>query len=148
MTVTRVALVVTLAASAACSPAYDTVIRGGTIYDGKGGAPVVGDVAISGDSIVAVGTVSGKGKVEIVAKGLSTNVASFVGATTVRINVIGWDDRAPTPVELERMQALVKQAMEEGALGVGSSLIYTPAIFAKTDELIALMKTAAPYGGM
>ena len=84
----------------------------------------------------------------LVARGISTNVASFVGATTVREHVIGWDNRAPTPAELERMQALVRQAMEEGALGVGSSLIYTPAGFAKTPELVALMKAAAPYGGM
>jgi N-acyl-D-amino-acid deacylase len=62
--------------------------------------------------------------------------------------VIGWDDRPPTPAELARMQTLVRTAMEEGALGVGSSLIYTPAFYAKTDELIALVKAAAPYGGM
>jgi N-acyl-D-amino-acid deacylase len=84
----------------------------------------------------------------LVAKGISTNVASFVGATTIREHVIGWDDRPPTAAELARMQALVREAMEEGALGVGSSLIYTPAFYAKTDELIALVKAAAPYGGM
>ncbi|MEO7501538.1 MAG: amidohydrolase family protein, partial [Gemmatimonadaceae bacterium] len=60
----------------------------------------------------------------------------------------GWNDRPPTPAELARMQALVREAMEEGALGIGSSLIYTPAFYAKTDELIALVKSAAPYGGM
>lgn len=80
-------------------------------------------------------------------KGISCNIASFVGATTIRENVIGEDNRAPTEKELLQMQALVKQAMEEGALGVGSSLIYPPAFFAKTDELIALCKAAAPYGG-
>jgi N-acyl-D-amino-acid deacylase len=84
----------------------------------------------------------------LVAKGISTNVASFVGATTIREHVIGWDDRPPTPAELARMQALVREAMEEGALGVGSSLIYAPAFYAKTDELIALVQAAAPYGGM
>jgi N-acyl-D-amino-acid deacylase len=84
----------------------------------------------------------------LVAKGISTNVASFVGATTIREHVIGWDDRPPTPAELARMQTLVREAMEEGALGIGSSLIYTPAFYAKTDELIALVKAAAPYGGM
>jgi N-acyl-D-amino-acid deacylase len=216
-------------ALAACAPKYDTVVRGGMIYDGKGGAPFAGDVAIVGDSIVAVGNVDGRGKKEIdakglavapgfinmlswsnesllqdgrsqgelrqgvtlevmgegesmgpltdtlkkvmlslegdikypitwtslagyldtlVAKGISVNVASFVGATTVRIHEIGWDDRAPTPAELERMQALVRTAMEEGALGVGTALIYTPAFYAKTPELVALMKAAAPYGGM
>ena len=81
-------------------------------------------------------------------KGVSCNVASFIGATTVREYVIGEDNRAPTPAELDSMQLLVKQAMQEGALGVGSSLIYPPAFFAKTDELVALCKAASPYGGM
>jgi N-acyl-D-amino-acid deacylase len=81
-------------------------------------------------------------------KGVSTNVASFVGATTVRENVLGFEDRAPTPDELARMQTLVRQAMEEGALGVGSSLIYAPAFYARTDELIALCRAAAEYDGM
>lgn len=81
-------------------------------------------------------------------KGIATNVASFVGATTVRIHEIGYADRPPTPEELARMKALVRQAMEEGALGVGSSLIYAPAFYAKTPELIELCKAAAPYGGM
>ena len=80
--------------------------------------------------------------------GISCNVASFVGATTVRIHEIGKADRPPTPAELERMKALVRQAMEEGAFGVGSSLIYAPAFYAKTDELIELCRAAAPYGGM
>lgn len=80
-------------------------------------------------------------------RGISCNIASFVGATTIRTNVIGEDNRDPTAAELERMKQLVKQAMEEGALGVGSSLIYPPAFFAKTNELIALCKAAAPYGG-
>ncbi len=81
-------------------------------------------------------------------KGVSTNVASFVGATTLRIHEIGFDDRAPTPEELVRMQELVRQAMREGALGVGSSLIYAPAFYAGTDELIALNRAAAEFGGM
>ena len=81
-------------------------------------------------------------------KGISPNVASFVGATTVRIHELGYADRAPTPEELDRMRALVRQAMEEGALGVGSSLIYAPAFYAKTEELIALSQEAAKYGGM
>ena len=222
------ALLCTVAGCTA-SPDHDVVIRGGTIYDGSGNAPITGDLAIDGDSIVAVGAVQGRGRVEInatgmavspgfinmlswatetliedgksqgdirqgvtlevmgegtsmgplsdtlraemladqgdikfpitwrtlrgyqdslVAKGISTNIASFVGATTVRINHVGWDDREPTPAELEAMQAEVRLAMEEGALGVGSSLIYAPAFYAKTPELIALMKAAAPYGGM
>lgn len=80
-------------------------------------------------------------------KGISTNVASFIGATSIRDYVIGEDNRDPTPAELDSMRALVKQAMEEGAMGVGSSLIYPPAFFAKTDELIALCKEASKYGG-
>lgn len=80
-------------------------------------------------------------------RGISVNVASFVGAATVRIHELGHANRAPTPEELARMQALVRQAMEEGALGVGSSLIYAPASYAKTDELEALVAAAAPYGG-
>jgi len=224
----RLAALLLLTACAA-PRAYDVVLRGGTIYDGSGGAPVVGDVALRGDSIVATGIVEGKGTQEIdatglavapgfinmlswatesliedgrsqsdirqgvtlevmgegdsmgplsdtlradmlsqqgditfpitwrtlrgyqdslVKKGISTNIASFIGATTVRINHVGWDDRAPTATELEAMQAEVRTAMEEGALGVGSSLIYAPAFYAKTPELIALMKAAAPYGGM
>jgi N-acyl-D-amino-acid deacylase len=81
-------------------------------------------------------------------KGTSANVASFVGATTVRIHEIGYADRPPTPEELGRMRALVRAAMEEGALGVGSSLIYAPAFYARTEELIALCEEAAKYGGM
>ncbi len=81
-------------------------------------------------------------------RGISTNVASFVGATTVRIHEVGQEDRAPTPAELERMRSLVREAMREGALGVGSSLIYAPAFYAETDELIALAEEAGRYGGM
>jgi N-acyl-D-amino-acid deacylase len=73
-------------------------------------------------------------------KGVSPNVASFVGATTIRINIIGSEDRAPNKEELEAMKSLVRQAMEEGALGVGSSLIYAPAFYSSTEELIALCK--------
>jgi N-acyl-D-amino-acid deacylase len=80
-------------------------------------------------------------------KGVSPNVASFVGATTVRSHEVGFADRAPTPEELRRMQDLVRQAMREGALGVGSSLIYAPASYAKTDELIALAQAASEFGG-
>ena len=83
----------------------------------------------------------------LVQRGISCNVASFVGATTVRIHEIGYADRPPMPAELERMKKLVRQAMEEGALGVGSSLIYAPAFYAKTDELIALANVASEYGG-
>jgi N-acyl-D-amino-acid deacylase len=80
-------------------------------------------------------------------KGVSCNVASFIGATTVRDYVIGEDNREPSAAELDSMKMLVRQAMEEGALGVGSSLIYPPAFFAKTEELIELCKEASKYGG-
>jgi N-acyl-D-amino-acid deacylase len=80
-------------------------------------------------------------------RGVSPNIASFVGASTVRQYVVGNANRAPTPAELGDMQAQVRAAMEEGALGVGSALIYFPGNFAKTDELAALAKAAAPYGG-
>lgn len=83
----------------------------------------------------------------LVRRGVSPNVASFVGATTVRVHELGEDDRDPTPAELARMQDLVREAMREGALGVGSSLIYAPAFFAETPELVALAKAAAEYGG-
>jgi N-acyl-D-amino-acid deacylase len=213
-----------------CGPTYDVVIRNGTVYDGSGTNPARADVAIRGDSIVAVGVIErGRGKVEIDATGLavapgfinmlswatedllvdgrsqgdirqgvtlevmgegesmgplndsmkadmlhnqgdltypvtwttlgqyldhlerqgiSTNVASFVGATTVRIHELGYQDRPPTAEELARMRALVRTAMEEGALGVGSSLIYAPAFYASTDELVALSEEAGRVGGM
>lgn len=208
----------------------DTIIRGGTIYDGSGAEPCVGDVALRGDSILAVGknlnyaarkeieaqgmavspgfinvlswsTVSlladgrsqsdirqgitleimGEGwsmgpmtesmkKAEIRQQGdikfpinwttlgeylehleksgISCNVASFVGATTLRIHTIGYDNRPPTAEELEQMKTLTRTAMAEGALGVGSSLIYAPAFYADTRELIELCKVAARLGGM
>ncbi len=83
----------------------------------------------------------------LVERGISTNVASFVGATTVRTHELGFEDRPPTDEELERMKALVAQAMEEGALGLGTSLIYAPAFYASTEELIALARVAGEYGG-
>lgn len=80
-------------------------------------------------------------------RGVTPNIASFVGATTVRIHELGEDDVDPTPEQLARMQDVVRQAMREGALGVGSSLIYPPAAFADTNELIALAKAAGESGG-
>lgn len=219
-----------LAQGCAPSPEYDVVIRGGTLYDGSGSPGVVGDLAISGDTVVALGDLGGvKGRQEIdaggmavspgfvnlmswatetmiedgramsdilqgvtlevmgegdsmgpipdslkewarsqqgdiqyeiewttlgeyleflEARGVSPNVASFVGATTPRVAVLGFADRDPTPQELERMLDLVREAMEEGALGVASALIYTPGSFAKTPELIALARVAGEYGGI
>lgn len=81
-------------------------------------------------------------------RGISPNVASFVGATSLRIHEVGFDDRPPTAAELENMKALTRQAMQEGAMGLGSSLIYPPAFFAKTDELVELAKVVGEYDGM
>ena len=212
------------------APAYSLLIRGGTIYDGSGGAPYVGDVAVRGDKIVYVGprapgraarVVDASGKavspgfinmlswateslihdgrgmsdtvqgvtLEVMGegqsmgpwnaemkrnelkrqgdikypirwttlgqyleflqrKGVTPNVASFVGAATVRIHELGEGDVDPNPEQLKRMRALVRSAMKEGALGVGSSLIYMPAYFAETPELIAITEEAAKCGGM
>jgi N-acyl-D-amino-acid deacylase len=231
----RIALKIAVAAiaitSAAPPPAsYSVIIRGGTIYDGSGGAPFVGDVAIKGDKIVYVGphapgraarTIDASGKavspgfvnmlsqaqesliadgtglsdtvqgvtLEVMGegdsmgpwnaemkrlavqregdikypvrwttlgqyleylqrKGVTPNVASFVGATTVRRHEVGEKDLDPTPAQLNRMRALVRQAMKEGAMGVGSSLIYAPASYAETPELVAITTEAAKCGGM
>jgi N-acyl-D-amino-acid deacylase len=222
--------VVAMCLPAASSAQHDLILRSGTIYDGSGGAPWIGDVAIDQDKISALGRLGeARGRTEIDARGLavapgfinmlswatqsliidgrsqsdirqgitleifgegismgplnpamkedmrrrqgaaqfeiawttlgeyldhlvqrgvSPNVASFVGATTVRLHEIGYVDRPPAPPELARMQALVRQAMEEGALGLGSALIYAPGFYAKTDELIALARAASPYGGI
>ncbi|HKS31060.1 MAG TPA: D-aminoacylase [Chthoniobacterales bacterium] len=80
-------------------------------------------------------------------RGISCNVASFLGATTVRAYVIGFDDRAPTPQEMDQMRDIVRKEMEAGALGIGTSLIYPPAFYAKTDELIEMCKVASKYKG-
>jgi N-acyl-D-amino-acid deacylase len=209
---------------------YDLIIRNGVIYDGSGGAPFRGDVAIRGDTIAAVGHLAGaRGRMEfdagglavapgfinmmswandslvadgrsqsdirqgvtlevlgegtsmgpfnetmkreekaqqgditydiewttlreyldfLVRRGVSCNVTSFVGAATVRIHELGYENRKPAPAELERMKALVRQAMEEGAVGVASSLIYSPGCYADTAELTALAKVAAEYDGL
>ena len=79
-----------------------------------------------------------EGLEHLVRRGVSVNVASFVGATTLRVHEVGYDDRPATPAELERMRALARDAAAEGALGVGSALIYTPGTFASTDELVGL----------
>jgi N-acyl-D-amino-acid deacylase len=208
---------------------HDVVIRGGTIYDGSGGASFRADVAIDDDRITAIGAVRERGRTEIdaaglavtpgfinmlswattsliadgrsqsdirqgvtlevfgegwslgpvndtmrreqteqqgdikyeitwttlaealdtiAARGISTNIASFVGAATVRIHELAHEDRRPTREELDRMRALVDAAMRDGALGVGSALIYAPATYADTDELVALAEVAGRHGGM
>jgi dihydroorotase/N-acyl-D-amino-acid deacylase len=81
-------------------------------------------------------------------QGIGINLASYVGATTVREVVIGGDNRPPTPAELVRMRGLVREAMEEGAVGLSTSLEYAPAPYASTEEIIALASEAAPYGGI
>jgi len=216
-------------ASAASEPAYTLVFRNGLIYDGSGGAPFRGDVAIRGTHIVEVGpNLPGHGAREIDAngrvlapgfinmlahpeesllvdgraqsdlrqgvtlevlgedsmgpvpearkaqfesrqgdikykidwdtldeylrrlekQGLSVNVASYVGAGTVRNYVLGEDDVQPTPAQLAQMRKLVRQAMEDGALGVTTALIYAPSTFAKTPELIELASESARCGGL
>ena len=84
----------------------------------------------------------------LVRRGISPNVASFIGGTTVRINHIGYENRAPSAEELTSMKQMVKEAMEDGALGVGSSLIYAPAFYSSTEELIELSKVASEYNGL
>ena len=247
----RLLALATVLALTACTsppmPEYDVIIRGGMIYDGRGGAPFVGDVGVNNDTIAAVGDLAdataateidasglavspgfinmlswstdslifdGRSQGEIrqgvtlevfgegvsfgpwndrakrewleeqlafadsedvvraalglpdgaelevpwttlgeymqflEAQGVATNIASFVGATSVRIHEVGYEDRPPSAEELARMRTLVQEAMLEGALGVGSSLIYAPAFYADTAELIALCEVAAEYGGM
>jgi N-acyl-D-amino-acid deacylase len=80
-------------------------------------------------------------------RGVSCNIASFIGATTIRENVIGFEDKQPTPPQMDEMRELVRKEMEAGALGIGSALIYPPAFYAKTEELIELCKVAAKYQG-
>lgn len=227
-----ISTVIVYALLTACAPptSYDLILRGGNVYDGSGGAPFIGDIAIDGDKIVALGDIGdatasveinvqglavapgfvnmmswanesliedgrsqsnirqgvtleimGEGesmgplndamKAEMTSlqsdirydiewttlaeyleylerRGISPNVASFIGTATPRQYVIGHEDRAPTPAELEQMRTLVREAMEDGALGVASSLMYPPGLFAETDELIALSLVAAEYGGM
>src|SRR5256884_8292111 len=80
-------------------------------------------------------------------RGVSCNIASFIGATTIRENVIGFEDKQPTPQQMDEMRELVRKEMEAGALGIGTSLMYPPAFYAKTDELVELCKVAAKYKG-
>ena len=84
----------------------------------------------------------------LVARGVSPNIGSFIGAATPRVHVLGRANRAPTAAELDEMRALVRKAMEDGAFGVASALIYAPGAYATTEELIELSKASAPYGGM
>jgi N-acyl-D-aspartate/D-glutamate deacylase len=210
-------------------PAFDVVIRGGTVYDGTGAPGRRADVGIRGDRIANVGDLSGRPATTVIdaaglavapgfinmlswstesllvdgrsqgelregvttqifgegssmgpltpgmkqraveqmgdlkyditwttlseylreleKRGVSQNVASFIGATTIREHVIGLEDKKPTAAQLDEMRALVRQEMEAGALGIGSSLIYAPAFYASTEELIELCKVAAQHRG-
>jgi N-acyl-D-amino-acid deacylase len=212
---------------------YDLILRNGTIYDGSGGDPYTGDVAIQGDTIAALGDLSdakaaqeidvnglavapgfinmlswsnesliedGRSQSEIrqgvtlevmgegtsmgplseemraartrgilgntriqyeiewntlgeylewlEKRGVSTNIASFVGTGTLRVHAIGYDDRQPNESEMEEMRGLIRQAMEEGAVGMSAALIYPPASYANTDELIELAAVVAEYDGL
>mgnify|MGYP001427441600 FL=1 len=212
---------------------HDIVIRGGTLVDGSGGDPFVGDIGIDGQHIAAIGapgTLSGKDVIDaaglavapgfinmlswavesliedgrsqgnlrqgvtlevmgegfsmgplsasmkaagtrgilgnndiqyevdwttlgeylesLVRRGVSTNVASFVGSSTLRIHALGYEDRPATPAELEDMQELAAQAMREGAVGLSAALIYPPATYASTEELTAIAQVVAQYGGL
>lgn len=217
------------APSASAAPAFDLIVKGGTVYDGTGAPGRRADVGVRGDRIAAVGDLAGahatrvvdakgmavspgfvnmlswaneslivdprsmsdikqgvtleifgegwsmgpwndamkkEGKEQqgdikyditwttlgeyldsLVARGVTPNVASFVGATTLRIHELGYADREPTPDELARMEALARTAMREGALGLGAALIYAPGFYAKSAELTALTKTVAELGG-
>ena len=207
---------------------FDVIIKGGTVYDGTGRAPVKADVGIKGDRIAALGNLNRATAPTIVdatglavapgfinmlshsetswfvddrslsellqgvttqifgessmgplsdemkkrrresqgdlkfdiewttlaeylngleKRGISQNVASFIGAPTIREYVIGLEDKPPTPAQLDQMRELVRREMEAGALGITTALIYPPAFFAKTDELIELCKVAAKYKG-
>ena len=209
---------------------HDIVIQNGTIYDGSGGAPFVGTVAIRGDRISHVGapdalrgrriidadglavspgfinmlswtatalfrdgksqgdirqgvtlevlgegsslgplndrmrrawldrqseikydipwTTLGQGLEHLVGLGVAPNLASFVGATTLRIHEVGYENRPATAAELERMKALARTAMEEGAVGMSSALIYAPADYASMEELVSLARVVAKYDGL
>ncbi len=210
-------------------PRYDVIIRGGTIYDGSGGAPFVGDVAVTGDRIVAIAPhISARGRVEVDAhgkavspgfinmlahpeesllvdgralsdlvqgvtlevtgessmgplspdmkakmaaregdikykvdwttlgefldrlqkRGISPNIASFVSEATIRTDVLGESNVQPNPVQLRKMRTLVREAMEQGALGLTTALMYAPASFAQTPELEDLARVSAACGGI
>ncbi|NNE48560.1 MAG: D-aminoacylase [Rhodothermales bacterium] len=223
-------LIVVCISADARAQSFDTILRGGTMYDGTGNPGFVADVALRGDSIAAIGDLrfasatteidarglavapgfinmlswagrslieDGRGMSDILQgvtlevmgegwsmgpwsdpmkaddvasqgdikydvewttlgeylehmerSGVSPNITSFVGATTLRIHEVGYDDRPATADELARMQDLVADAMEQGAVGVSSSLIYAPAFYASTEELIELARVAAVYGGI
>src|SRR5689334_17271137 len=211
------------------APAFDVIIKGGTVYDGTGTAGRRMDVGIRGDRIAAIGNLKSAAAATVIdatnlavapgfinmlswstesliidgrsqgelrqgvttqifgegesmgplsaemkkrlladqgdlkydvpwttlaeylsyleKRGVAQNVASFIGATTIREHVIGLEDKPPTPAQLAEMRELVRREMQAGALGIGSSLIYAPAFYAKTEELIEMCKVASEYRG-
>jgi N-acyl-D-amino-acid deacylase len=227
---TIICLVIILASAVLASAQdLDVIIRGGTVYDGSGGAGVKADIGIKGDKVVKIGNLAGEKAALVIdatgmavtpgfinmlswstesmivdrrslgelkqgvttqifgegwsmgplndrlkkqmideqgdlkfdiewttlaeylqyleRRGASQNVASYIGATTIRKYVIGDEDKPPTPEQMQQMRELVEKEMQAGALGIGSSLIYAPAFYAKTEELIELAKVAAKYKG-
>lgn len=214
----------------ACQPKYDTIIKGGTVYDGRGGNPITADIGINGDTVAFIGDLSkanatfivdasgkavspgfinmlswanetlimdGRGLGDLMQgvtlevmgegssmgplndsmkaairsrmvdynyeiewttlgeyltfmeeRGISTNIASFIGNSTVRQYVLGSNNIKPTPEQLEEMKGLIREAMQEGAVGVSSSLEYVPSMYSDTEELIEFAKIASEYGGV
>src|ERR1039457_2719476 len=128
--------------AAAANP-YDIVIRNGRIIDGTGSPWYAGDIGIQ-----PAWRTFGEYFARLRKQGMGINLASYVGATQVRRVVVGEDNRAPTAAELERMKALVRDAMREGAVGLSTSLQYAPAPYATTEELIALAAEAGKFGGV
>lgn len=215
-----IALFIILSFSFKPKQQFDTIIRRGMVYDGKGGKPFAADIGILRDTIAAIGDLkdaAGKNEIDanglavapgfinmlswadknlqddgrsmsdikqgvtlevfgegwspapvkpnakhtntqwttldryfnwITTKGVSPNIASFVGASTIRYYVLDNANKKPSPQELDKMKQLVREAMEDGAMGVGSSLIYVPALYATTEELTELCKVASSYRGM
>ena len=109
---------------------------------GEGTSPGPRGSEANGDAISFGGAMQ-----KLIDKGVALNVASYLGAATVRIQAVGYDNRPATGEEKKQMEQIVAQAMEEGALGIGSSLIYAPGDYANTEELILLSKVAAQYNG-
>lgn len=222
-------LALLLGSTCSLVPMYETLISNALIYDGSGGEPYLGKIAIQGDTIVAIGEVDAVGRVSVDAagkavapgfinvlswanvsliedgrslsdlkqgvtlevmgegrsmgplnaemkqemldnqsdikydvswstlgeylqflenKGVATNIASFVGNGTLRQYVIGYENRPANDIEIEQMKALAAVAMQEGAVGISSSLLYAPSRYASTEELIELSKTVSDYGGI
>ncbi len=142
-----IALFIIVCSGCVTQPHYDLLIKNGQIIDGSGGKPYQGNIGIKDEKIVAIGELkNARGKTEIDASNLS--VASFIGNANLRLHTTGFDTRSATDAELQQMKTLIRQAMEEGAMGMSSALIYAPSSHSDTSELIALAKVVSEYGGM